>query len=256
MTTLVWAVVCIVLAAAGAGLGYWFGNRHRAGESAKLEAVQAELDDYRKRVSEHFGETATRFHDLGRQYRELYEHMAAGSQDLCSVDDASGKLPFAPADRPAIAGGGQPEQDEPDSETTVQAGHVHPGSEESVQRANEHRGSGKTVQTENEHPDSAGSAQAEREDRGSEAQAKHVDRGSEAQAKHVDRSSEAPAQAEQEDPGSEEPVRAGQENQGSEESAQSAEESTKPAVDEDGQQPSDRTPEQSAERKAPPRTYH
>ena len=106
MTTLVWAVVCIVLAAAGAGLGYWFGNRHRAGESAKREAVQAELDDYRKRVSEHFGETATRFHDLGRQYRELYEHMAAGSQDLCSVDDASGKLPFAPSDRPAIAGGG------------------------------------------------------------------------------------------------------------------------------------------------------
>lgn len=231
MTTLVWAVVCIVLAAAGTGLGYWFGNRRRAGESAKLDAVQAELDDYRKRVSEHFGETATRFHDLGRQYRELYEHMAAGSQDLCRVNDASGKLPFAPADRPAIAGGGQ---DEPGSATTVQAGHEYPGSEESVQRTDEHQGSGKTIHRQNEHPDSADSTLAEHEGRSSEEPA---------QAEHEDRGSEGPAQAEQEDRGSEEP-------------AQAVEESTKPTVDEDGQQTGDRTPEQSAERETPPRTYH
>lgn len=139
MTTLVWAVVCIVLAAAGAGLGYWLGIQRRAVESAKLDAVQAELDDYRKRVSEHFGETATRFHDLGRQYRELYEHMAAGSQDLCDVDDAGGKLPFAAADRPAIEAGEQVAE--------AQAAHDDPGSDESARTEHDEASPGESVPT-------------------------------------------------------------------------------------------------------------
>lgn len=137
MTTLVWAVVCIVLAAAGASLGYWFGNRRRAEESAKRDAVQAELDDYRKRVNEHFGETATRFHDLGRQYRELYEHMAVGSQELCKVEAAGGKLPFALADRPTIADDGSAAQDGPGSEAAVQSDQERTAAEDLPQAAEE-----------------------------------------------------------------------------------------------------------------------
>ena len=234
MTTLVWAVVCIVLAAAGAGLGYWFGNRHRAGESAKLEAVQAELDDYRKRVSEHFGETATRFHDLGRQYRELYEHMAAGSQDLCSVDDASGKLPFAPSDRPAIAGGGSTAQDDSGSEAAVRTDREYPGSEGSVEG-------------EYEPPDSDKSMHAEYEPPGSD---KPV------HAEHEPPDSDKPVQAEQELPDSEESAQSDHERTAAEDPSQAAEETKEPAADEDKQQPGDQTTEQATESEAPRRTYH
>ena len=234
MTTLVWAVVCIVLALAGAGLGFWFGNQRRVEESAKLDAVQAELDDYRKRVSEHFSETATRFHDLGRQYRELYEHMAAGSQDLCKVEDAGGRLPFALADRPAVTGSEPAAQDGPDSEEAIQAGSEDAASETSVQAEYEHPGADKPVQAEHEAPNSDKSVRAE----------------------HEPPNSDNSGQEEQEHPGSEEPAKSDHEHMAAEEPARAAEEITEPAADEDGQQPGDRTTEQSAESEAPRRTYH
>lgn len=234
MTTLVWAVVCIVLAAAGAGLGYWFGNRRRAEESAKRDAVQAELDDYRKRVSEHFSETATRFHDLGRQYRELYEHMAMGSQELCKVEAAGGKLPFALADRPTIADDGAAAQDGPGSEAAVQADRKYPGSEGSVEGEYEYPDTDKPVHAEHEHPDAGKPVHAERE------------------LPDADK----PVQAEQELPDSEEPAQSDRKRTATEDPSQVAEEIKEPAADEDKQQPGDRTTEQAAESEAPRRTYH
>lgn len=221
MTTLVWAVVCIALALAGVGLGYWLGNQRRATESAKLDAVQAELDDYRKRVSEHFSETATRFHDLGRQYRELYQHMASGSEKLCNVEDSGGKLPFAPTDRPAIAAVEPAEQDVPDSEEPVRREQDDPDSEE-------------PVRTEQGGPDSKGPVRTE----------------------HDDTNSEEPVQTEQDDPGTKEPVRTEHDGTTSEPAARAAEEATDTATGDDSREPDEPAPEKSTEPEPPIRTYH
>ena len=90
---------------AGAGIGYWFGRAGKAVESAKLTEVEDEFSTYREKVTDHFAETASHFQSLGQQYRELYEHMAAGSQALCNSEDAAPKLPFGAAGAAAIAAG-------------------------------------------------------------------------------------------------------------------------------------------------------
>ncbi len=47
-------------------------------------------------MTEHFGQTAAHFQAIGKQYRELYEHMATGAQSLCESDDAGKTLLLAP----------------------------------------------------------------------------------------------------------------------------------------------------------------
>lgn len=67
----------------GIGLGLWIGNIRQGKEMARTAEVKAELDDYRRQVSEHFNTTAVHFETIGAEYRRLYEHMAAGAGSLC-----------------------------------------------------------------------------------------------------------------------------------------------------------------------------
>lgn len=67
----------------GIGLGLWIGSIRRGKEMARTAEVKAELDDYRRQVSEHFNTTALHFETIGAEYRRLYEHMAAGAGSLC-----------------------------------------------------------------------------------------------------------------------------------------------------------------------------
>jgi uncharacterized membrane-anchored protein YhcB (DUF1043 family) len=92
----------ILILAVGTGLGYWLGNRHRSGEAAKASEVQEAFDDYRRNVTEHFGQTADYFQAIGKQYRELYEHMASGAEALCDIEDAGAGLSFPKAVAPAL----------------------------------------------------------------------------------------------------------------------------------------------------------
>ncbi len=82
--------------AAGTGLGYGLARLRARGESAKASEVQQQFDDYRREVSQHFGRTAEHFKAIGREYRELYEHMASGADSLCDREAADVKLSFAP----------------------------------------------------------------------------------------------------------------------------------------------------------------
>lgn len=82
--------------AAGTGLGYWLAQLRARGESAKAGEVQQQFDDYRQEVSQHFGRTAEHFKAIGREYRELYEHMASGADSLCDSEAVDVKLSFAP----------------------------------------------------------------------------------------------------------------------------------------------------------------
>ena len=67
----------------GIGLGLLIGNIGRGKEMARTAEAKAELDDYRRQVSEHFNTTAVHFETIGAEYRRLYEHMAAGAGSLC-----------------------------------------------------------------------------------------------------------------------------------------------------------------------------
>ena len=82
--------------AAGTGLGYGLARLRARGESAKVDEVQQQFDDYRREVSQHFGRTAEHFKAIGREYRELYEHMASGADSLCDREAVDVKLSFAP----------------------------------------------------------------------------------------------------------------------------------------------------------------
>lgn len=89
----------LVLAGAGAGIGYWFGAGGR--QRGKAEAIQKEFDDYRGRVGSHFSQTAQHFQTIGREYRALYELMASGAEALCDTRSSEGRLSFDPEPVPA-----------------------------------------------------------------------------------------------------------------------------------------------------------
>lgn len=116
------AVLAVATLLVGVGIGYWFGRSGRAMDRAKLSDVENEFGTYREKVTEHFAQTADHFHSIGKQYRELYEHMAAGSEAFCVTADADPRLPFGAADRAAI-GLDKPQEthDEAPQEATSQA---------------------------------------------------------------------------------------------------------------------------------------
>lgn len=84
------AALAIVLAficlAGGALLGFLVG-RGGGGDKKRAATLEREFEDYKRDVTAHFGKTAEHFQSMGRQYRELYEHMASGATTLCEQDD-------------------------------------------------------------------------------------------------------------------------------------------------------------------------
>jgi uncharacterized membrane-anchored protein YhcB (DUF1043 family) len=82
--------------AAGIGLGFWFSQLRMRGKSARADEIQQQFDDYRRDVTQHFGQTAEHFKAIGREYRELYEHMAGGADSLCDREALDTKLSFEP----------------------------------------------------------------------------------------------------------------------------------------------------------------
>lgn len=94
--TILMALGAIGFLAAGVGLGFWLSQARMRGESAKADEVQRQFDDYKQEVTQHFGQTAEHFKAIGREYRDLYEHMANGADALCEREAADVKLSFAP----------------------------------------------------------------------------------------------------------------------------------------------------------------
>lgn len=82
--------------AIGAGLGYWLAQLRTRGETARADEVRQEFEEYQRKVTQHFGQTAEHFRAIGREYRDLYEHMASGADSLCDRNAAEVKLSFAP----------------------------------------------------------------------------------------------------------------------------------------------------------------
>lgn len=97
-----WIIVASSLLA-GVIIGLLVGGRLSASPSrvreleAEIKAAQEKERRYRDSVSDHFSMTADLVHHMTESYREVYEHLASGAQDLCP-DDVANKLLPARAD--------------------------------------------------------------------------------------------------------------------------------------------------------------
>ncbi len=83
------AIVLVALFGIGLGCGIFMGrNKDDSGDKIKqlqgdLEQAKVDMDAYRKQVGEHFGQTAELFNKMTSDYRDLYQHLAGGAQQLC-----------------------------------------------------------------------------------------------------------------------------------------------------------------------------
>ncbi|GFZ78690.1 cytochrome d ubiquinol oxidase subunit III (cytochrome bd-I oxidase subunit III) [Pseudohongiella nitratireducens] len=59
----------------------------------RLQDLQRDQAVYRDQVSEHFNTTAELVHQMTESYRDVYQHLASGAQNLCTEDVASKLLP-------------------------------------------------------------------------------------------------------------------------------------------------------------------
>jgi len=77
-------------------------NRRKAADlQQQLDLVNTELSDYRNRVTRHFARTAELVDALAANSREIYKHLAAGSENLCDGNAVQLKR-FD--DKPSLAG--------------------------------------------------------------------------------------------------------------------------------------------------------
>ncbi|MDP1932111.1 MAG: DUF1043 family protein [Gammaproteobacteria bacterium] len=59
----------------------------------QLQELQRSHARYREEVSEHFSMTAELVQQMTDSYKDVYQHLATGAQDLCSGEVASKLLP-------------------------------------------------------------------------------------------------------------------------------------------------------------------
>lgn len=84
----VWAIGLISFAfgiAVGLGISFLVrGNRQRVQElEGELTDLQRQFNHYREQVSDHFLTTSELVQKMTDSYRDVYEHLASGSQALC-----------------------------------------------------------------------------------------------------------------------------------------------------------------------------
>ena len=90
------AIGCL---AVGMVIGVAFASRMNTSPSRVQELENQIRDlkeshhDYRDSVSDHFNMTAELVHHMTESYREVYQHLATGAQDLCTAEVAGKLLP-------------------------------------------------------------------------------------------------------------------------------------------------------------------
>lgn len=96
--------------AVGIVIGYFLAGRVN-NNPAKIGELEQQLQDmqrkhsrYRDEVSDHFSTTAELVQQMTESYKDVYQHLAGGAQDLCSGEVASKLLP---ASSEAVFGGTQ-----------------------------------------------------------------------------------------------------------------------------------------------------
>ena len=92
-----WGLALIAFAfgvVAGLGLAYVLlpGSRLARRALEERDALQHELDDFRRGVDDHFQKTSDLFQDLTSRYREVYDHLSKGAQTLVREPLAAARL--------------------------------------------------------------------------------------------------------------------------------------------------------------------
>lgn len=82
-------VISIIIAVL-VGAGGFFAGRFLAPNQQKIKTLKNQLAEkeashqrYREQVADHIAGSAKKFSGITQQYRELYQHLAEGAQDLC-----------------------------------------------------------------------------------------------------------------------------------------------------------------------------
>ena len=95
---MIW-LVSIGALAVGVVIGVLIASRLNASPS-KIRELESQIkqltdthDEYKDSVSDHFSMTAELVQHMTESYRDVYQHLASGAQDLCSTDVASKLLP-------------------------------------------------------------------------------------------------------------------------------------------------------------------
>ncbi|MDO8273335.1 MAG: DUF1043 family protein [Gammaproteobacteria bacterium] len=90
------AIVCL---AAGVAIGFVLAGRVNT-NPARITELEKNLQDlerthsrYKDEVSEHFSVTAELVQQMTDSYRDVYQHLASGAQDLCTGEVANKLLP-------------------------------------------------------------------------------------------------------------------------------------------------------------------
>lgn len=60
---------------------------------SQIIAIEERHEQYKGDVSEHFGVTSELVQQLTKSYRDVYQHLAMGAQDLCTTEVANRMLP-------------------------------------------------------------------------------------------------------------------------------------------------------------------
>lgn len=90
------AIGCLAI---GIVIGVVFASRLNTSPSRvhelenQIRRLKENHIDYRDSVSDHFSMTAELVQHMTESYKEVYQHLATGAQDLCSTEVASKLLP-------------------------------------------------------------------------------------------------------------------------------------------------------------------
>lgn len=98
--TEIWTIAAIAIVIA-ALIGFAIGRKQRPGSNDKLKTLseeyelqlsqkQAEIDDYRERVHAHYEKTAGLFVSMAGPYKELFDHLSEGYEQI--GDNATQKI--------------------------------------------------------------------------------------------------------------------------------------------------------------------
>ncbi len=100
------------LACGIAGAYLMTGNRQRIKElESRLASTQQQFDGYREQVSQHFMKTSDLVQKMTSSYRDVYEHLASGSQALCEDPVSTPQLDIP--HQPVLGTDNRDDQEEP-----------------------------------------------------------------------------------------------------------------------------------------------
>ncbi len=110
MEAYIWLILASMLAV-GVLVGFFIGRSKGDTSAPKVQELEEsiaqanqEMQEYRGQVTGHFEKTANLFNQLTNDYREVYEHLAKSSEQLCG--DQVAKLKGLTAETKVLEGEG------------------------------------------------------------------------------------------------------------------------------------------------------